>query len=160
MAWPPGAASARCAPPRSRRAAGARAAGGGGRAHGAGAYANEEGLALPFRGQAEPSGPSEAELAAVPAGPARLVLIRSFMTPSSTSTTAQRHASLGLDAYVQVRLPPGGRPGDSGQNRSLIVLSFVLSLRSGRESTLSSLARGLKTLHDAFAASSKLNLKL
>jgi len=71
----------------------------------AGAFGSRERLALPYRGQNEPNGPSQEELQKVMDGPARLVMRRSRMTASTTTTSPARHASLGLDAYVQVTSP-------------------------------------------------------
>lgn len=61
---------------------------------------------LPYRGQADPVLPTEEELAAVPPGPCRMLLLRSVMTRSITAAdTPQRHAGLGLDAYAQITSP-------------------------------------------------------
>ena len=61
---------------------------------------------LPYRGQTDPILPPQEELEAVPAGPCRMVVLRSAMTRSITTADApQRHAGLGLDAYAQVTSP-------------------------------------------------------
>ena len=63
-------------------------------------------MPLPYRGQPEPVLPEESELAAVPPGPCRAVLLRMRMTRSVGSAAAPvRHAGLGLDAYVQCTSP-------------------------------------------------------
>ena len=62
-------------------------------------------LPLPYRGQLAPVLPSADELAALPPGPCRAVAVRSCMTPSTCSLVPATHASLGLDAYVQVTSP-------------------------------------------------------
>lgn len=67
---------------------------------------NEAGLALPYRGQAKAVLPPEEELAAVPEGACRDVLIRSRMVRGVCSThAAVPHAGLGLPGYVQVTSP-------------------------------------------------------
>ncbi|CAL8468647.1 g8187 [Coccomyxa elongata] len=64
------------------------------------------GLALPYRGQAKAVLPSEADLAGVPEGPCRAVLLRSRMVRGVCTThDALPHAGLGLPAYVQVTSP-------------------------------------------------------
>jgi exoribonuclease-2 len=64
------------------------------------------GVALPFRGQPAPALPSDEEMAAVPAGPCRMALLRACMTRSVTAADAPlRHAGLGLEAYAQVTSP-------------------------------------------------------
>ena len=62
-------------------------------------------MSLPFRSQPQPSLPEPEELAALPPGPCRAVAVRSCMTPGVTSLVAAPHASLGLQAYVQVTSP-------------------------------------------------------
>ena len=62
-------------------------------------------LPLPYRGQLTPALPSADELASLPPGPCRAVAVRSSMTPSTCSLVPTMHASLGLDAYVQVTSP-------------------------------------------------------
>ena len=62
-------------------------------------------LPLPYRGQLTPALPSADELASLPPGPCRAVAVRSRMTPSTCSLVPATHASLGLDAYVQVTSP-------------------------------------------------------
>ena len=64
------------------------------------------GLPLPYRSQAKVVLPSEEELAAVPEGPCRSVLLRSRMLRSLCATDeAQPHHGLGLPGYVQVTSP-------------------------------------------------------
>ena len=62
-------------------------------------------LPLPYRGQLAPALPSDDELALLPPGPCRAAAVRSCMTPSTCSLVPATHASLGLDAYVQVTSP-------------------------------------------------------
>jgi len=71
----------------------------------AGQYALRHGLAMPFRHQPQPELPPESELLQLPAGPVRFSAIRRCMTRSEISTTPARHASLGLDTYIQVTSP-------------------------------------------------------
>jgi exoribonuclease-2 len=71
----------------------------------AGRYAQTHQLPMPFRGQAQPELPSDEELMQLPAGPVRYCAIRRCMPRSEASITPIRHASLGLDAYVQVTSP-------------------------------------------------------
>lgn len=71
----------------------------------AGRYGREQGLTLPFRGQAQPELPSEQELMLLPQGPVRDSAIRRCMPRSEVSTAPLRHASLGLDVYTQVTSP-------------------------------------------------------
>ncbi len=68
-------------------------------------YAQTAGLAMPFRSQPQPELPREEELLQLPGGPVRLCAIRRCLTKSEVSTTPGRHASLGLDAYVQATSP-------------------------------------------------------
>jgi len=64
------------------------------------------GVPMPYRGQPDPILPSEEEMAAIPPGPCRMVMMRSCMPRSMTCTEApQRHFGLGLDAYAQVTSP-------------------------------------------------------
>jgi len=68
--------------------------------------AAEASLPFPFRTQPPPSNPpSEDELAALPEGPCRAVLLRSRMLPSALSLQAAPHAALGLRQYAQVSSP-------------------------------------------------------
>lgn len=70
------------------------------------ASGNEAGLALPYRGQAKAVLPPDDELAAVPEGVCRDVLIRSRMVRGVCSThAAVPHSGLGLPGYVQVTSP-------------------------------------------------------
>jgi len=63
-------------------------------------------IPVPFRGQAEPVLPDDAELRALPAGPCRAVAIRRCMMRSTTTTGAPgRHSGLGLNGYVQFTSP-------------------------------------------------------
>nr|WP_263858271.1 ribonuclease R family protein [Waterburya agarophytonicola] len=70
-----------------------------------GAYGTEHNLPLPYRGQPQPELPSEEELLQLPVGPTRFCAIRSCMPRSEMSMSPIRHASLGLDSYVQVTSP-------------------------------------------------------
>jgi hypothetical protein len=72
----------------------------------AGSLGAEFGLELPYRGQKEPQFPSDEELACIPEGYPRKVAMRSYMTAGTTSLVPSPHAGLGLEAYVQVQLPP------------------------------------------------------
>ena len=71
----------------------------------AGRYGREHNLALPYRGQPQPELPPEEELLLLPAGPVRYCAVRRCMPRSEMGTTPMRHASLGLDSYVQVTSP-------------------------------------------------------
>jgi len=71
----------------------------------AGSIGQTHALFLPFRGQPTPQLPAEEVMQGIPEGLPRLMRLRSCMTPSTTSTTAIPHASLGLQAYVQVTSP-------------------------------------------------------
>lgn len=68
-------------------------------------YAQNAGLAMPFRSQPQPELPREEELLQLPGGPVRACAIRRCLTKSEVSTTPGRHASLGLSAYVQATSP-------------------------------------------------------
>ncbi len=70
-----------------------------------GRYGKEHGLPLPFRGQPQPELPPEEELMLLPAGPVRYCALRRCMPRSEMSVNPVRHASLGLDTYVQVTSP-------------------------------------------------------
>ena len=70
-----------------------------------GVYGTENNLPLPYRGQPQPELPSEEELLQLPVGPTRFCAIRSCMPRSEMSMSPIRHASLGLDSYVQVTSP-------------------------------------------------------
>ena len=70
-----------------------------------GKYGTENNLPLPFRGQPQPELPSEEELLQLPAGPTRFCALRSCMPRSEMSMSPIRHASLGLESYVQVTSP-------------------------------------------------------
>ena len=70
-----------------------------------GKYGTEHSLPLPYRGQPQPELPSEEELLRLPAGPARFCALRSCMPRSEMSMSPIRHASLGLESYVQVTSP-------------------------------------------------------
>ena len=71
----------------------------------AGSYGREHSLPLPFRGQPQPELPPEEELSQLPAGPVRFCALRRCMPRSEMGTTPVRHASLGLDSYIQVTSP-------------------------------------------------------
>ncbi len=70
-----------------------------------GRYGTENNLPLPYRGQPQPELPPEEELLQLPPGPTRFCAIRSCMPRSEMSMSPIRHASLGLDSYVQVTSP-------------------------------------------------------
>ena len=70
-----------------------------------GKYAKEHNLPLPFRGQPQPELPPDEELLSLPAGPVRYCAVRRCMPRSEMGTTPMRHASLGLDSYIQVTSP-------------------------------------------------------
>ena len=70
-----------------------------------GRYASEHNLPLPFRGQPQPELPPEEELMVLPPGPVRYCAIRRCMPRSEMGTNPMRHASLGLDSYIQVTSP-------------------------------------------------------
>ncbi len=70
-----------------------------------GKYGSEHNLPLPYRGQPQPELPSEEELLQLPAGPTRFCALRSCMPRSEMSMSPIRHASLGLESYVQVTSP-------------------------------------------------------
>lgn len=71
----------------------------------AGHYGATHGLPLPFRGQPQPELPSEEELLLLPAGPVRACAVRRCMPRSEMGTNPVRHASLGLNSYIQVTSP-------------------------------------------------------
>lgn len=71
----------------------------------AGKYGKEHSLPLPFRGQPQPELPPQEELLLLPAGPVRYCAVRRCMPRSEMGTTPMRHASLGLDTYIQVTSP-------------------------------------------------------
>jgi len=68
-------------------------------------YAQNAGLAMPFRSQPQPELPPEEELLQLPGGPVRTCAIRRCLNKSEVSVTPGRHASLGLEAYVQATSP-------------------------------------------------------
>jgi hypothetical protein len=68
----------------------------------AGAFGSSRALPLPYRGQAAPKLPPPEALAALPPGPCTGYALRKCMTRSATETSPVAHASLALDAYVQV----------------------------------------------------------
>ena len=70
-----------------------------------GKFGTENNLPLPYRGQPQPELPPEEELLQLPAGPTRFCAIRSCMPRSEMSMSPIRHASLGLESYVQVTSP-------------------------------------------------------
>ena len=71
----------------------------------AGHYGRTHGLPLPFRGQPQPELPPQEELLLLPAGPVRACAVRRCMPRSEMGTNPVRHASLGLDSYIQVTSP-------------------------------------------------------
>jgi exoribonuclease-2 len=71
----------------------------------AGRYGQHHHLPLPFRNQPQPELPPEEELLQLPAGPVRSCAIRRCMPRSEVSIQPARHASLGLDTYIQVTSP-------------------------------------------------------
>ena len=70
-----------------------------------GRYGQEHNLPLPYRGQPQPELPPEEELMLLPPGPVRYCAVRRCMPRSEMGTTPMRHASLGLNSYVQVTSP-------------------------------------------------------
>jgi exoribonuclease-2 len=70
-----------------------------------GRYATDNNLPLPFRGQPQPELPPEEELVVLPPGPVRFCAIRRCMPRSEMGISPMRHASLGLDSYIQVTSP-------------------------------------------------------
>jgi exoribonuclease-2 len=76
----------------------------------AGDYGRRSGLPLPFRGQETPDLPPPEVLDGLPDGPCRGYALRRCMTRSVMGPEPVAHASLALDAYVQVGgLVGGGR---------------------------------------------------
>lgn len=71
----------------------------------AGMVGQRAGLPLPYRHQAPPVLPPQADLDAVPAGPCRGYLLRKVTARGSVSATPARHAGLGVNVYVQVTSP-------------------------------------------------------
>ena len=66
----------------------------------------QNGIALPYRGQVTPTLPSDKELEGVPSGPCRHVLLRSKMIRGNSTTSGPTpHAGLGLNGYVQFTSP-------------------------------------------------------
>lgn len=68
-------------------------------------YGQTHNIPLPFRTQPQPELPPEEELIILPAGPVRAAAMRRCMPRSETSIIPARHASLGLDTYLQVTSP-------------------------------------------------------
>jgi exoribonuclease-2 len=68
-------------------------------------YGQTHNLAVPFRNQPQPELPPEEELQRLPAGPARASAIRRCMPRSEISLSPARHASLGLETYLQITSP-------------------------------------------------------
>lgn len=62
------------------------------------------GLPLPYRGQPQPALPPMHDLEGLP-GPCKGYALRRCMTRSTIAPGPHRHASLGLDTYVQVTSP-------------------------------------------------------
>jgi len=71
----------------------------------AGKYCQKHQIAVPFRGQPQPELPPDEELLILPAGPVRSCAIRRCMPRSEISMNPVRHASLGLETYLQVTSP-------------------------------------------------------
>ncbi len=71
----------------------------------AGHYGQTYNLPLPFRGQPQPDLPPDEELLLLPAGPVRACAVRRCMPRSEMGTNPVRHASLGLNSYIQVTSP-------------------------------------------------------
>eukprot|EP00898_Chlorokybus_atmophyticus_P000107 jgi/Chlat1/1097/Chrsp110S01582 len=70
------------------------------------AFGAEHNLALPYRIQAQPTLPSAEQLELLPSGYARAFAVRSCMTKSDiVYAEPERHASLGLEGYVQFTSP-------------------------------------------------------
>ncbi len=70
-----------------------------------GKYCQKHQLPVPFRGQPQPELPSDEELLLLPAGPVRSCALRRCMPRSEISINPVRHASLGLETYIQVTSP-------------------------------------------------------
>ena len=68
-------------------------------------YGKEHNIPLPFRSQPQPDLPPEEELILLPPGPVRSCALRGCMPRSEMGVTPARHASLGLDGYIQVTSP-------------------------------------------------------
>ncbi|CDF34395.1 unnamed protein product [Chondrus crispus] len=71
----------------------------------AGDYAREASLDVPFRGQEPFDYPEDEVLETYPNGPVRAAIVFRNAAPSQVDTKAMEHASLGLDAYLQVTSP-------------------------------------------------------
>eukprot|EP01024_Parvocaulis_polyphysoides_P057056 TRINITY_DN6053_c0_g2_i1.p2 TRINITY_DN6053_c0_g2~~TRINITY_DN6053_c0_g2_i1.p2 ORF type:complete len:421 (-),score=68.36 TRINITY_DN6053_c0_g2_i1:205-1386(-) len=71
-----------------------------------GRFGSDHGIPLPYRGQLQPVFPEGVNLDELPEGPCRESAKRTIMTRSIFSPSEPvRHASLGLDHYVQVSSP-------------------------------------------------------
>ncbi|TVQ43405.1 MAG: RNB domain-containing ribonuclease [Gloeocapsa sp. DLM2.Bin57] len=70
-----------------------------------GRYCQDHNLPVPFRSQPQPELPSEQELIILPPGPVRYCALRRCMPRSEISLNPGRHASLGLNSYIQVTSP-------------------------------------------------------
>lgn len=70
-----------------------------------GRYCQDHHLPVPFRSQPQPELPSEQELIILPPGPVRYCALRRCMPKSEISINPGRHASLGLNSYIQVTSP-------------------------------------------------------
>lgn len=68
-------------------------------------FAGEAGLPVPFRGQEPFDYPEDDVLESFPDGPVRAAVAFRNATPSQIRTEPIEHASLGLDAYLQVTSP-------------------------------------------------------
>lgn len=71
----------------------------------AGDFGEKHSIPLPYRGQDGFDYPTEKALEEIPEGPARNAAIFKSATPSEVLSEPIGHASLGLDAYVQVTSP-------------------------------------------------------
>jgi exoribonuclease-2 len=68
-------------------------------------YGQAHDIPMLFRGQPQPELPPEEELMVLPAGPVRGAALRRCMPKSEVGMTPSRHASLGLETYMQVTSP-------------------------------------------------------
>jgi exoribonuclease II len=68
-------------------------------------YGQTHQLPLPYRGQPQPELPPEEELMLLPTGVVRSSAVRRCMPRSEMGTSPARHASLGLDTYMQITSP-------------------------------------------------------
>lgn len=68
-------------------------------------FAQEHGIAVPYRFQPAPDLPEPAALEVLPAGPVRNFAVLKSMNRSGSSLEPKPHAGLGLDLYVQATSP-------------------------------------------------------